>query len=265
VVLSVAGSDSGGGAGVEADLRALASEGVWGAVAITAITAQNTQGVLATMAVDPQMVGTQIDAVVADMDVAAVKTGMLCGAQTVSIVAERLVDAGVARVVVDPVVLSTSGTPLLDRQGVDALRELLLPICTIVTPNIPEAELLAGGTIRGRQDMIAAGRELVALGAASVLLKGGHLAQSDEAGSPDLLICSGEESWLDAPRVPGGGAHGSGCVLSALIAARLAVGDSLAAACFGAKRSVIRALQGAISLGSGAKVLWPGGPPGAEI
>jgi hydroxymethylpyrimidine/phosphomethylpyrimidine kinase len=254
VVLTVAGSDSGGGAGIQADLRTFAVEGVWGTAAITAVTAQSTSGLISSSQIPPEKVADQIRAVVSGMAVAAVKTGMLASGATVDVVARELERAGGVNLVVDPVIRSTLGVSLLDEGGVAALQTRLLPLCAVFTPNIPEAEILLGGSIEGRADMVEAARELIRLGPQAVLLKGGHL-RSDI--SPDLLLQGGDAVWLDGSRIAGGGAHGTGCVLSASIAARLALGASVEQACRHAKELVHVALMRSEKVGSGPRVLWP--------
>ena len=256
VVLTVAGSDSGGGAGIQADLRTFGAEGVWGAAAITAVTAQSTRGLVSSSLIPPERVADQIRAVTSDMAVAAVKTGMLGSGETVEVVAREIERAACSNLVVDPVIRSSGGDILLGEGGVPALRERLFPLCALVTPNIPEAEMLLGGSIDGRSDMIDAVRGLAGLGAPAVLLKGGHLASQD---CPDLLFQHGALLWLEGPRIAGEGAHGTGCVLSASIAARLALGASLEDACRHTKTLVSMALVRSETVGSGARVLWPEG------
>jgi hydroxymethylpyrimidine/phosphomethylpyrimidine kinase len=229
------------------------------------VTAQNTRRVVSHEAVRPETVRDQIRAVVSDMPVGAVKTGMLRSAEIIAAVADELEAMrpdrpGLANLVVDPVIRSTTGARLLDEAGIALLRERLLPLSTLVTPNIPEAEILLGRGIADRGDMARAATGLVELGAAAVLLKGGHL---DEGDCPDLLVDRGRLSWLEGARVPGAGAHGTGCVLSASIAAQLALGASLEQACRHAKSVVASALTHAVAVGSGSPVLWPRVIPGA--
>jgi len=254
VVLSIAGSDSSGGAGLAADLRTFVAEGVWGALAVTAVTAQDAGGVSGSYPVAPHAVAAQISSVRRGMEVAAVKTGMLGTGAIVAAVADELADAPVATLVVDPVLRATGGQPLLDHDGVMTMVERLLPLATLVTPNLPEAEALLGRTLAGRSDMAGAARDLARMGPRSVLLKGGHLTGEE---SPDLLLCDGRVHWLEGSRLPGGGARGTGCVLSAAIAARLALGDEVLEACLHAKQLVTAALRRAIPLGTGSRGLWP--------
>jgi hydroxymethylpyrimidine/phosphomethylpyrimidine kinase len=256
--MTVAGSDSCGGAGIQADLRTFAAEGVWGAAAVTAVTAQNTRGVQAVEAMPTEVVVGQIRSVLSDVAVAAVKTGMLCSGDTVRAVGEELESAEIACLVVDPVIRSTSGAVLLDEPGVDALVHRLIPMCTVVTPNIEEAEILARRSISTRSDMVRAALEISRMGAPSVLLKGGHLEDED---CPDLLLVKGRPWWIEGARVAGPGAHGTGCVLSASLAARLALGATVEDSARHAKRVVGAALSRSIEIGGGARVLWPQGDP----
>jgi hydroxymethylpyrimidine/phosphomethylpyrimidine kinase len=240
--LTVAGSDSGGGAGVQADLRTFAAHGVWGLSALTAVTAQNTLRVDAVEVLSPEIVQAQIAAVAGDFGVGAVKTGMLGCAGVVRAVAEAVRDLALHPLVVDPVAVSSTGATLLDPGGVDALRAELLPLADLVTPNLSEAAALAGtaAPITDRAGMEAVAAALLALGAGAVLVTGGHL---DEAGSPDLLLAGDEVPvWLEGERLHGRNTHGTGCVLSAAITARLARGEALGEAVRGAKAYLARAI-----------------------
>jgi len=257
VVLTVAGTDSSGGAGVAADLRTFAACGVWGTVAVTAVTAQSSLGVQRVQNLDPDIVRAQVESVAGDIGVDAVKTGMLGTAAVVHAVAESLRELAVAPVVVDPVVLATSGDRLLDPDAVAVLREELLPQAAVVTPNLAEALLLAGvdareaGRLRDRAGIAALARAVLDLGPGAVLLTGGHLGDGGD-GSPDCLVARDREvEWLEGERVDTAATHGTGCVLSAALAARLALGDTLPRACRAAKDLVARALRGGVTLGSG--------------
>lgn len=241
--LTIAGSDSWGGAGMEADLRAFAAFGVWGSAAVTAVTAQNHRGVLAAQLVDPGMVQAQIDAVAETGAVRAVKTGMLGDARVIEAVAAALERHRLGPLVVDPVQAASQGGSLLDPAALPVLVEKLLPICTVVTPNLPEAESLLGTRILDRAEMPAAAAALASLGPEAVLLKGGHLA-GDE--SPDLLWHRGEATWLEGGRIPAAHSHGTGCTLSAALAAGLARGAGLVEACHAAKDYVRSALEALI-------------------
>ncbi len=268
MALTIAGTDSGGGAGVVADLKTFEAHGVWGTVAITAVTAQNTLGVQAFEAVTPELVRAQIASVAADFGVDAAKTGMLASAEVVEAVATTVGQLGVGPLVVDPVLVSKHGDRLLATDAVDAVRALLIPLATVLTPNLPEAEALVGFPVRDWAGMEAAARALVEMGAEVVLVKGGHLADGER--SPDCLLVAdttdttgaadgaGGPVWLDGPRLPGRHTHGTGCVLSAAIAAELARGMEPADACVAAKRFVERAIAAGVALGSGVGPVDPG-------
>ena len=255
--LTIAGSDSGGGAGVLADVRTFDAHGVWGTCAITAVTAQNTVGVQAFDAVAPALVRQQIDSVVGDIGVDAAKTGMLANAGIVEVVASMA--ARLPNLVVDPVLLSKHGDALLDDGTVQKLRDELLPHATVLTPNLPEAARLLGtGAISSRDEMVDAARALAELGPRFVLLKGGHLG--DPEASPDLVVeaGTGQIRWLEGHRIAGRHTHGTGCVLSAAITAELARGMAPADACLAAKRFVERAIAAGRPLGRGIGPVDPG-------
>jgi hydroxymethylpyrimidine/phosphomethylpyrimidine kinase len=218
-VLSIAGSDSGGGAGIQADLKAFARCGVHGTTAITAITAQNTVGVEAIEAVSPEMIVAQVGAVAEDIGVAAVKIGMLGTAETVEAVVEALRFVGEAPVVIDPVMVAESGAVLLDEEARSALVERLLPLATVVTPNIPEARVLSGADEQDSQEDLA--REVRALGPHAVVVTGGHSERV-----VDLFFDGRESAEIPGERHPEGAAHGSGCTHSSALAAYLALGET---------------------------------------
>jgi hydroxymethylpyrimidine/phosphomethylpyrimidine kinase len=241
VALTIAGSDSSGGAGIQADLRTFAALGVWGMSAVTAVTAQSARGVTDAFVLPARTVRSQIEAALEDRSVGATKTGMLGSAETVVAVAATAAEGGLGPLVVDPVILSSSGYRLLEEGAVQTVADHLLPLCRLFTPNLPEAERFLGTPIGSRQDMEVAARRLAELGPAAVLLKGGHLAGSD---SPDLLWQAGEGVWLEGPRLPGGMVHGTGCTLSAAITAGLARGEPLVSACRNAKAFVTEAIRG---------------------
>jgi hydroxymethylpyrimidine/phosphomethylpyrimidine kinase len=217
-VLSIAGSDSGGGAGVQADLKAFARVGVHGMTAITAITAQNTVGVDAVETISPTMIVSQVRAVAEDIGVDAVKIGMLGTAQVVEAVVEALELVGDAPIVVDPVMVAESGAVLLDDDARTALVELLLPLASVATPNLPEARVLAGGEDASQEDLA---REVQVLGPAAVVVTGGHSEQA-----MDLFFDGREAVPIEGERHPGGAAHGSGCTHSSALAAFLAQGET---------------------------------------
>jgi len=248
VALTIAGSDSGGGAGIQADLKTFQALGVYGTSAITAITAQNTLGVRAVQEVSPDVVVAQIDAVADDLGVDGAKTGMLSSAAVVEAVAGAVRRWGLDRVlVVDPVMVAKSGDRLLREDAVQALRERLLPLAAVVTPNVPEAEVLAGRALSGEEDLRRAAVEIAALGPRAVVMKGGHLA-----GDPvDLLFDGQRFHRFPGRRVPTRSTHGTGCTFSAAIAARLALGDDVVAAVGAAKAYLAGALERARSIGHG--------------
>ena len=245
--LTIAGSDSGGGAGIQADLKTFAAHGVFGMSAITAVTAQNTLTVTASLALEPELVAAQIDAVALDLPVHAVKVGMLATAAIVEAVAAALVRHHLGPVVLDPVMVAKGGARLLDDDAVEALRTRLLPLATIVTPNAPEAGVLTGRPVTTLAEQRAAAVELVRLGAAAALVKGGHL----NGPATDVLAMDDSVVELSSERIPSRHTHGTGCTLSAAIAARLATGESLRAAVEHAKAYVTRAIEQAPGLGRG--------------
>jgi len=249
VALTIAGSDSGGGAGIQADLKTFAALGVFGTSVVTAVTAQNTVAVLGVRVLEPDFVDLQMEAVLTDLPVAAVKTGMLASAAIVAAVARRAAAGDLPLLVVDPVMVTSTGTPLLDDDGVAAYLDLLLPHAAVCTPNMREAALLASMAVTDLAQMEAAARRLAEYGPRVVVVKGGHLA-ADVA--PDVVLADGVLTVLDGPRVPTANDHGTGCSLAAAIAAHLARGTDAVAAVVGAKAFVARAIGGASSWTLGA-------------
>jgi hydroxymethylpyrimidine/phosphomethylpyrimidine kinase len=253
IALSIAGSDSGGGAGIQADLLTFAAHGVHGATAITAITAQNTVTVSDWVALDPSMVRAQIEAVVDDMNIGAVKTGMLANAAIVSAVVEAVSGRRLPNLVVDPVMVAKSGDRLLDASAEREYVARLLPLATLVTPNLPEAEALLGGAaIRTPGAMIDAARALGGLGGRgprAVLLKGGHLENDPQA--TDILWDGEKIHALTTERIATGNTHGTGCTYSAAITARLSQGASLIDAVRGAKAYLTAAIRASYAPGRG--------------
>jgi hydroxymethylpyrimidine/phosphomethylpyrimidine kinase len=246
IAVTIAGSDSSGGAGIQADLKTFSALGVYGASVITALTAQNTQGVRAIHDVPADFVTAQIDAVFSDLDIGAVKIGMLSQAVIIETVAQGLNRHRAKNIVLDPVMVATSGDRLLAADAVEALRKLLIPRALVLTPNLPEAAALTGATTaRNEREMEIQARELLALGARNVLIKGGH-GGGDE--SIDLLIGQGEVVRLSAKRIATRNTHGSGCTLSSAIAAGLAKGLDLKAAARDAKTYITAAIAGAGNL-----------------
>jgi len=250
--LTIAGSDSGGGAGIQADLKTFAAHGVYGTSAITAVTAQNTRSVTGVHVVPAEFVTLQIEAVAGDIGCDAVKTGMLATSAIVEAVAAAVDALDLPNLVVDPVMIAKGGDRLLDQDAVHAVRVTLLKRARVVTPNVPEAEVLAGMPIRTLDDMRAAARRILALGPRAVIVKGGHLAGAD---SIDLLLHDGGEVQLAAPRLDVRHTHGTGCTFAAAIAARLASGESLDEAARGAKDYVTGAMRHGIDVGSGHQPL----------
>ena len=248
VALTIAGSDSGAGAGIQADLKTFAALGVYGVTVITAITAQNTQGVRAVQDVDPAVVAAQLDAVAEDFSIAALKTGMLSSAAIIETVAAGIRRHGLGPLVVDPVMIAKSGDRLLREDAVEALRRRLLPLAHVVTPNIPEAQVLSGRPIRTHSDRLAAARAIMELGAHAVVIKGGH---SDDDPIVDLLVDQQGVHEYRATRIVTSSTHGTGCTFSAAIAAALARGRDLQDAVGEARDYLSLALASAPGLGHG--------------
>jgi len=248
-VLSIAGSDSGGGAGIQADLKTISALGCFGMTAITALTAQNTQGVRAIHGVPPEMLRDQIDAVVEDVGVHAVKIGMLHSPDIVMTVAQAIERHGLPNVVLDPVMVATSGAVLIDSPAVAVLVRELFGRAVLITPNLDEAALLVGRALGSEADMESAGRELLSKGARAVLVKGGHL---EGQGVTDLLLTQeGSVHWMRAPRIATRNTHGTGCSLSSAIASYLALGATLLDAVQGARMYVRGALEAGADVRTG--------------
>jgi hydroxymethylpyrimidine/phosphomethylpyrimidine kinase len=245
--LTIAGSDSGGGAGIQADLKTFAALGVFGTSAITCVTAQNTVGVQGVHDLPPEFVGLQIDSVLEDVDIDAAKTGMLSNAEIIEVVAQRVRAHRLERLVVDPVMVAKSGALLLRTDAIRALIERLLPLALIVTPNVPEAEALSGLTIAAIDEMRQAARRIRALGPRVVVVKGGHLT----GRAIDLLFDGERFTELDAARIETTHTHGTGCVFSAAITAELAKGRPASEAVATAKRFVTAAIRHGFRLGKG--------------
>jgi hydroxymethylpyrimidine kinase/phosphomethylpyrimidine kinase len=248
--LTVAGSDTSGGAGLQADLATFAALGVFGSSAVTALTVQDTRGVLAVRAVSPALVARQIEAILDDLGADAVKTGMLCNRPVVEAVVATLQGARLRNLVVDPVIRSTSGAELLDRRGVGALREALLPLARVVTPNLAEASVLAAIEVVDFDTAAEACRRILDLGPQAVVVTGGHFA-----GHPIDVLADRRGIRRVLGRRIGAGAHGTGCVFSAALAAHLAVGRTIDEAVRRAKRFVEARLRRAARLGGGRAIL----------
>ena len=249
VALTIAGSDSSGGAGIQADLKTFAAFGVYGASVITALTAQNTRGVSGIHPVPAAFVTAQIDAVFDDLDVAAVKIGMVVELSIIAAIAAALARRTPRHIVLDPVMVATSGDRLLSTEAVSALRERLIPMASLITPNLPEAAALLGEPVAADKAAIASqGKSLLAMGAQAVLIKGGH---GQGAESIDYLFTPGDVLALGAPRMATRNTHGTGCSLSSAIAAGLAKGETLEQAVRGAKAWITAAIAAADRLGVG--------------
>jgi hydroxymethylpyrimidine/phosphomethylpyrimidine kinase len=253
--LTIAGSDSGGGAGIQADLKTFAVLGVWGTSALTSVTVQNTLGVTRVSDVPPDVVGAQIRAVATDIGVDAAKTGMLSSAAIVEAVADAVSETGISKLVVDPVFVSKHGHPLLQEDAVKALRRLILPLAILVTPNLPEAAGLTGLTVETGDNLRRAAEAILELGAGAVLVKGGHLKGSR---SDDLFVDRERTEWLPAERIDTADTHGTGCVLSAAVAAYLARREDLVDAVRKGKEFVTEAIRHSVRIGGGIGPVSPG-------
>ena len=247
-VLTIAGSDSSGGAGIQADLKTMTAHHVYGMSAVTALTAQNTMGVTDIMAVTPDFLGKQLDAVFTDIFPDAVKIGMVSSGALIHVIAERLSYYKARKVVLDPVMVATSGARLISEEAVAVLLEELFPLAAVVTPNIPETEALAGMHISNEEDMLKAGHILRDRYRTAVLVKGGHSVLD----ATDLLIYDGGEKWFNAPRIDTENTHGTGCTLSSAIASNLALGKDLPQAVKDAKDYLTGALAAGLDLGKGS-------------
>lgn len=247
--LTIAGSDSGGGAGIQADLKTFAAFGVYGTSAITAVTAQNTLAVTAVQEIDLDVIAAQIDAVVDDIGADVVKTGMLSSPGITRLVASKAREHGFEQLVVDPVMIAASGARLLQEEAVAMIRTELIPLATVVTPNIPEAEVLAGIEITGRSGMEEAARRIHALGPRYVVVKGGHM--EGEENSDDLLFDGVTFRVFSAPRIATTSNHGTGCTFASAVASGLAHGRDIARSVEDAKAYVTAAIASAFPVGGG--------------
>lgn len=247
-VLTIAGSDCSGGAGIQADLKTMCAHKVYGMSVITALTAQNTTGVYGVLDAGAKFVGQQLDCVFKDIYPDAVKIGMVSNIETIEMIAQKLTEYKVQNIVIDPVMVSTSGCALMSPDACGALIEKLLPLGDIITPNIPEAEKLAGFEIQTADDMICAAEKIGAHLNGSVLIKGGHLTDTAD----DLLWHRGEVRWYRSERVDNPNTHGTGCTLSSAIASNLALGFDVAESVANAKAYITGALKDGLDLGSGS-------------
>ena len=246
--LTIAGSDSSGGAGIQADIKTMTCNGVFAMSAVTALTAQNTTGVQGIFEVSPEFLGLQIDSVFTDIRPDAVKIGMVASKELISVIAERLSFYKAENIVVDPVMVATSGAKLISDDAIDALKEKLFPLASVLTPNIPEAEVLSGMEIKSAEDMCAAAKLIGERYGCAVLCKGGH--QLNDAN--DLLFHKGVSRWFNGKRINNPNTHGTGCTLSSAIASNLAKGYCLADSVQLAKDYISGALGAMLDLGKGS-------------
>lgn len=247
-VLTIAGSDSSGGAGIQADIKTITAYKMYAMSAITALTAQNTTGVYGIMDVSAKFVGQQLDCIFTDIAPDAIKIGMVSNSEIINVIADKLIQYNAKNIVVDPVMVSTSGSKLLSGEAIDALITKLLPLGTLITPNIPEAEVLCGLPIKSEEDMVSAAKRITKHYNGAVLIKGGHLVND----ATDLLCEKGLFEWFKSPRVNNPNTHGTGCTLSSAIACNLADGKSHGESIERAKQFLTGALQAMLDLGKGA-------------
>ena len=253
-VLTIAGSDSSGGAGIQADLKTMLASGVYGMSAITALTAQNTTGVAAVVKTDPDFLAAQLDSVFTDIFPDAVKTGMVFDSDLIEVIADKLTHYGAKNIVVDPVMVATSGARLLNENAIAALKEKLLPLAAVITPNLLEAEVLSAMKINSHADMVTAAQKLYEQYGCNVLCKGGHRLQDAD----DLLYTADGMHWLKGEHINNPNTHGTGCTLSSAIASHLAKGRSLPEAVRQAKDYITGALKAGLNLGHASGPLHHG-------
>ena len=247
--LTIAGSDSSGGAGIQADIKTMTANGVYAMSAITALTAQNTTGVTGIMEVTPEFLGMQLDSIFTDICPDAVKTGMVSSSELIKIIAEKLTSYGAKNIVVDPVMVATSGAKLISDEAIGTLKNELLPLATVITPNIPEAEVLSGMKVESSDDMVKAAVYICKTYGCAVLCKGGHNLND----ANDLLVdLDGTCTWFNGKRIDNPNTHGTGCTLSSAIASNLAKGYSLTDSVKYAKNYISGALAAMLDLGKGS-------------
>lgn len=246
--LTIAGSDSGGGAGIQADIKTMTMNGVFAMSAVTALTAQNTVGVTGIMEVAPEFLRKQLEAVFTDIFPDAVKIGMVSSGELIAVIAEELKKFRAQNIVVDPVMLATSGTRLISEEAVSVLKKELLPMASLITPNIPEAEVLSGQEIHCAEDMAAAAEKISRIYHCAVLCKGGHRLND----ANDLLCWEGQYQWFRGKRIPNPNTHGTGCTLSSAIVSNLAKGYELQTSVQRAKEYISGALEAMLDLGKGS-------------
>ncbi len=247
-VLTIAGSDCSGGAGIQADIKTITAHKMYAMSAITALTAQNTTGVYGVQEASPDFVAQQLDCIFTDIYPDAVKIGMVSNKDIIRVIAEKLTQYKAKNIVVDPVMVATSGGKLMKDGTVGALISKLIPLADIITPNLPEAECLCGFPIKTEQDARKAAEKISGMLKGSVLVKGGHLAQSAD----DLLFANGKAEWFRSPKIGNPNTHGTGCTLSSAIACNLAAGCDMAAAVKNAKAFITGALKAGLDLGKGS-------------
>ncbi len=246
-VLTIAGSDCSGGAGIQADIKTITAHKMYAMSVITALTAQNTTGVYGVLEATPEFVGSQLDCIFDDIRPDATKIGMVSNAEIIEVIAEKLREYKAQNIVVDPVMVSTSGGKLLKDDAVDALLDRLFPLATLITPNIPEAENLAGFPIKDRSDMQRAAEKVSKLTNSGILITGGHL----EDNADDLLFTEGKAFWLEAPKIDNPNTHGTGCTLSSAIACNLALGLTVYESVKNAKKYITGAIKAGLNIGMG--------------
>ena len=246
--LTIAGSDSSGGAGIQADIKTMLANGVYAMSAITALTAQNTTGVTAILNSTPEFLAQQLDSIFADIYPDAIKIGMVSDKELIRVIARKLKQYEARRIVVDPVMVATSGARLISEDAIETLKQELFPLATVLTPNIPEAEVLSGQSIKTAEDMISAAKVISDSYHCAVLCKGGH----DLNDANDLLYYEGMARWFRGKRINNPNTHGTGCTLSSAIASNLAKGYDLPTAVEQAKEYISGALAAMLDLGSGS-------------
>ncbi|MFS0823980.1 bifunctional hydroxymethylpyrimidine kinase/phosphomethylpyrimidine kinase [Bacillus sp. 1P02SD] len=247
-VLTIAGSDCSGGAGIQADIKTITAHKMYAMSAITALTAQNTTGVYGVLDSTPEFVGQQLDCIMTDIFPDSVKIGMVSSPEIIDKIVEKLEEYQPSNIVVDPVMISTSGSRLLSESAMDALITRLIPLATIITPNIHEAEALCGMDIHSKEDMQVAAQKLSDMYKGAILIKGGHL----EDTADDLLYSDGEFTWFPGGRIDNPNSHGTGCTLSSAIACNLASGLNIKSSIQEAKRYITGALEAGLDLGKGS-------------
>lgn len=247
-ILTIAGSDSSGGAGIQADIKTITAHKMYAMSAITALTAQNTTGVYGISEATPEFVANQLDCIFTDIYPDAVKIGMVSNSDIITVIAEKLTEYGAKNIVVDPVMVATSGSDLMQGGAEDTLIKKLIPLATVITPNIPEAEVLSGMKIETHADMEAAAKIISEKTSGAVLIKGGHLTDTAD----DLIYAGGKAVWLKSERIDNPNTHGTGCTLSSAIACNLAAGYNVETAIKNAKGYITDALKANLNLGKGS-------------